>query len=79
MFISGKRGGLSRGGAPRGGGAPAIAQPLPKGPAGPGASALPNVGDQPKPTRSRRDYGKTAPAAGAAPQPSPFGPTQGGM
>jgi hypothetical protein len=42
-------------------------------------SALSNVGAAPKPTRSRRDYGKTAPAAGAAPQPSPFGPVNGGF
>jgi hypothetical protein len=43
-------------------------------------SALPVVGNAPKPTRSRRDYGKTAPAAGSAPQPSPFGPSiPGGM
>ena len=44
------------------------------------APALTDVGGSPKPTRSRRDYGKTTAAAGSAPQPSPFGPTiPGGM
>lgn len=47
---------------------------------GPGAPALSNVGGAPKPTRSRRDYGKgSKPAAGSAPQPSPFGPTYRGV
>ena len=40
-------------------------------------SAMPAVGGAPKPMRSRRDYGKTTPAPGSAPQPSPFGPLGG--
>lgn len=79
MFISNKRGGLSRSGTPRPAGGQAIAPPSPKGRSGPSAPILSNVGNAPAPTRSRRDYGKTAPAPGSMPQPSPFGPTQGGM
>lgn len=40
-------------------------------------SAMSVVGNAPKPTRSRRDYGKTEPAPTMS--PNPFGPTQGGM
>jgi hypothetical protein len=40
-------------------------------------SALPNVGGAPKPTRSRRDYGKETPKPSAP--PNPFGPGYGGM
>lgn len=73
MYVNNKRGGLSRSGNARGPGGLGIAPPAGKtSSVGHGASALPNVGGAPKPTASRRDYGKKDPAP--AQQPSPFGP-----
>lgn len=46
---------------------------------GPKAPALADVSGAPKPMRARRDYSKTTPPAGSAPQPNPFGPTARGM
>lgn len=64
--------------SPKGPGVPkAVPQPGLASSVGHKPSALPNVGAAPKPTASRRDYGKTAPPAGSAPQPSPFGPSVG--
>jgi hypothetical protein len=66
-------------GTPQGPGTPkATGKPDQTSALGPGGSALPDVGNAPKPMRSRRDYGKTKPPAGS-PQPNPFGPTYRGM
>jgi hypothetical protein len=48
---------------------------------GPKAPALPKVGAPAPPmsVASKRNYGKTAAPVASAPQPSPFGPVNGGF